>query len=323
MAIIGGAIVNTEGVFSYDKKDITVEWLVFSDDINAFTVSLYLQGLAGGDNLLINGEPAGWLQTGLPYRMGDEYSLHNIAGEVRIFDRKIIRGEGSHKLQISDNNIVLIPIAPEGIVQFRASQKFTTIEQEKKYNPLPSVDDKFSISTDVEYIEVPFERDVRTGKQITNSAGQKFNPPVTYRKAITVYTLSRTEFINPILKSRVYRNAVNSDAWYGADPGTVLMDSISPGKEKDSYWEVSYKFKYNPDGWQIYILDTGTMQKDSAGSLSAILDKEQVAVQEPVKLDGNGKALEDQTQDGVDIGPHWSFVELPFAPLDIPDFGAI
>jgi hypothetical protein len=151
----------------------------------------------------------------------------------------------------------------------------------------------------------------------------KFNPPPTYRKAVSVYSLSRTEYVNPIAKANIYRNVVNSDIFHGAAPGTVLMDSISPSKNKDGHWEVSYKFKFNPDGWQIELLDIGTMELDDDGKLRTILDAESHAIQEPVKLDGNGHALEDQSEAGVNVGPFWAYKALPFNALNIPDFSQV
>ncbi|GHT26800.1 hypothetical protein FACS18942_04910 [Planctomycetales bacterium] len=325
MAIILGIITGTTGKYTSVKRNVSVEWLLYSDNLLDFTGNIAVQGTAAGDNLILpNNESAGWLAPGKEYRMGSDYLEGCVAGEIEITDRKIIRGTGKYEIQVGDNTVGLVPLTPQGIVQYKAVQHFSTSETDnQEKNKPPANNDKFSISSDVEYKEMPFEKDVRTNAFIVNSAGQKFIPPVSYRKAVTVYSLTRTEYINPIAKSRIYRNVVNSDTWYGAAPGTVLMDSISPSKEKDGHWTVSYKFKYDPDGWEIYILDTGTMQKDSSGKLSAILDKEQAAVQEPVKLDGSGHPLDDQSSDGTDLGPFWAYKEMPFAALNIPDFSTI
>jgi hypothetical protein len=46
-------------------------------------------------------------------------------------------------------------------------------------------------------------------------------------------------------------------------------------------------------------------------------------VQEPVKLDGSGQPLTDQSAQGTDLGPFWAYQQEAFSALNIPNFAAL
>jgi hypothetical protein len=308
---------------------MSLEWIVFSDEINDFSIAIAQQGTLYDTfdeqtqqviptEMIVNGEAKGWLPPGTHYHIGNEYWLGAFAGALTVSDRKIICGTGDRKIQISEGNIEYVPVTPRGIVQWKVTQKYSTNEN-KAGQEEPSADDPFTMKMSVETEEIPFERDVLTGRLVVNSAKQFFSSPPTIKRKINVYSITRREPGNPVWKAKTYSNVVNADIWYNALPGTVLMESITCNYDGKKWSEVSYNFKEKIEGWQTMILDTGTAELDDENNLVAILNDDGTAVSEPVKLDGNGKKMEDQNDIGVDVGPFWKFAALPFGNLFLPN----
>jgi len=92
-----------------------------------------------------------------------------------------------------------------------------------------------------------------------------------------------------------YVNAVNSDTWSGAAPGTIKCQGISGSKEVEqvngsevSYWKVTTELAYRPETWTLKLWDVGYNQIKS-GKWGKILDKLNEPVSDPVAL-SNGVA---------------------------------
>lgn len=92
-----------------------------------------------------------------------------------------------------------------------------------------------------------------------------------------------------------YVNAVNSDSWCGAPPGTLKCQSISGSREVEQvnnaevpYWQVSLELAYRVEGWTLKLWDVGYNEIVS-GERKKILDKLNEPVSEPVAL-SNGSA---------------------------------
>lgn len=318
MSIIETILTNITGNFALDKKEVTLEWLVFSDNLNDFAVAIAQQGTV--ESMIVNGKAAGWLAPGKPYQLGNEQWETAFAGELSVSERKIIRGTGNYNIQIGGGTVGMVPITPSGIVQWKVTQKYSTKEN-KESEENDNTENPFTLKMSVELEEVPFERDIRTNKLILNSAKQFFNPPPTMKQKITTYSISRREYGNPVGKAKMYSNVVNSDNFYGAEAGTVLMESVTCHFDGKVWSEVSYTFKERLDGWQTYLLDTGTMEyKDE--KLVAILNDDGTAVSEPVKLNGSGEKLDNQNENGYNVGPLWKYKALPFSVLQLPNFYA-
>lgn len=167
------------------------------------------------------------------------------------------------------------------------------------FDELPN---EYSFTAEPSFVDVPFVRDVRTGQPIVNSAGQPFNPPLMRQELLLSLTVSYKQHTAPPI---ALSGTVNQAPFLGAPAGTVLLESVSGSKgETDKKWSVSRKYTFKPSGWATYVLDTGTMER-TANGLRAILDAESHAVQEPVKLDGNGHAAPNSA--GVLLGPFWGY----------------
>ncbi|GHT33125.1 hypothetical protein FACS1894214_5010 [Planctomycetales bacterium] len=290
-------LTDISGDFSLDTKSVNIEWLVESDNLFDFAVAIAVQGTVASGNMISGGKAVGWLAPGKPYQLGNDIWNTCYAESVQISNRRIIGDR----------------------VLWEASQKFSTKADEEKDGGEPSTEDKFTLKTGTEFEEAPFYRDARTNKLILNSAKQFFNPLPTAKRKIRTYSLTRREKGNPVAKSNAYSNVVNSDNFYGAGPGTVLMDSISCDFDGEA-WSVTYNIKERLDTWATFILDTGYAELDANGKPKKILDAEGTPISEPAKLDGSGHKLPTSNDTGYDIGPLWKYEQKPFSTLNIPNF---
>jgi len=173
-----------------------------------------------------------------------------------------------------------------------------------------------------------------TGKAITNSANESFDPPITKEVYDLVLRLKRNEeLFNPINAVK-YTGAINNDnfvcpADYSGTtvqypPGVVkctLLKGIPKRAATLYYHEVHYEFQFRLGeieetepgtwevlglGWKKRILDQGfrTLKKEDGewtGEYEPILDAEGNPVREPQLLDGKGEQLKEPTEDGDGI----------------------
>lgn len=178
----------------------------------------------------------------------------------------------------------------------------------------------------MEHFERIAEVDV-DGNGVLNSAGQYFDPPIQADDSRPVITMIRNEPDFPYLTMLNYHDRVNNATWNGIPAQCVKIFNISAqekiehigdeGSEIEfKYWEVTYEFHVNYDGWRKQILDQGRYELNSGGTaLVAIEDSEGRPVNDPVLLDGAGN--------GRPEGPpvyltYQVYYEVSFAPLSLP-----
>jgi hypothetical protein len=139
---------------------------------------------------------------------------------------------------------------------------------------------------------------------ILNSAGCYFDPPITIDDTRpTCHVVRNEQTYNPVYALN-YKDVVNSDDWNGFPPGTVKLALPTAELEFSAvcgyYFIVNYEFEINPEGWDLQILDQGTMElvdvpADDEGpdeqGVANIKDKNGDNVSQPVLLDGNGNQL--------------------------------
>lgn len=100
---------------------------------------------------------------------------------------------------------------------------------------------------------------------ILNSAYEPYNPPAEIDAFIPTLTFTRNE---PRFNHRYmlyYVNSVNVYPWYGWFKRTVKCADIK-GEfktkvimgEEHPYWRVSYTFHFNPETWDLFLLDHGS-----------------------------------------------------------------
>lgn len=161
------------------------------------------------------------------------------------------------------------------------------------------------ISWDSTHVMIPLERD-SGGDAITNSAGERFDPP----PEIEDYRLTLTIVKNqPLFDARLilrYQGRVNSHPWYGLDAGTVRCTKIAGSRKFENgklYWQNTYAFEIKEpkeyetslDCWAFKLLDRGFFTLDESSSpavLRVALDPTSLRpYSAPILLDGAGQRL--------------------------------
>ncbi len=154
------------------------------------------------------------------------------------------------------------------------------------------------------------------GKDVVNSAGFEFIPPVTVDLPIKTFTLNRIEYVNQNRKIDEYIHAVNSDPFWGFSPWQVWVENITASENRilngsARSWNVSYDISVNTwkYGWKTAILDAGKVEKtDSYVQGERLVEPikygNNADVTDPVALNGNGRKLVDGEE------PH--YIEFEF-----------
>jgi hypothetical protein len=149
----------------------------------------------------------------------------------------------------------------------------------------------------------PAETD-RNNKSVRNSAGCRFSNPVMDDGSRIIMPYTRNEETFPLLMAYVYWDSVNSGAFLGAEKGKMLCRSITgtrvwerwignDGRARFGYWEVTYEFAYDKDGWNAKRVDEGTLELDAGGKLVQPKDARGYPIAGPFLLDGKGKRMSD------------------------------
>lgn len=129
------------------------------------------------------------------------------------------------------------------------------------------------------------------GRSFTNSAGDPVDG-LEAESALMLLTYTNEAATNPKFTGFYkYLNACNQDTYLGCEPYTLRCTGISAEYDQAKQaWRVSVEFTHNPDGWEIVYYDAGFNEIDG-GERRAILDQRGNPVNQPVPLDGAGKAL--------------------------------
>jgi hypothetical protein len=129
------------------------------------------------------------------------------------------------------------------------------------------------------------------GRSFANSAGDPVDG-LEAEAALMVLTYANEAAVNPKFKEFYkYLNACNDDEYLGCEPYTLRCTGISAEYDQAKQaWRVSVEFTHNPDGWEIVYYDAG-FNEIVDGKRRAILDDRGNPVNQPVPLDGEGKAL--------------------------------
>lgn len=160
--------------------------------------------------------------------------------------------------------------------------------------------------------------DTTTGvtKPATASNGEVFDPPPKYLEPYATLEITRNEAIGarqPGIAIQ-YANTVNSDQFWGATAGYWRCKEIIPERQERQipggsfrfpFLRVSYSFEYNPNTWDIQLLDYGSYywqrarvdqgadgQPNNAAERIQIKTKDGQPTSAP--LNGNGYPLPDR-----------------------------
>lgn len=136
----------------------------------------------------------------------------------------------------------------------------------------------------------------RNGDPILNSAKDYFDPPISRDDSRPILGLIRNQAtFNQDLADSL-RDHVNDAPWWGAAAGKVKISNITAHRVfspeiGDYYWQATYEFAFNRDGWATKVLDQGFRQLNGAGTAQVPIFKDGVPVGSPALLDGSGHAL--------------------------------
>ena len=93
----------------------------------------------------------------------------------------------------------------------------------------------------------------------------------------------------------LYRDCVNSDAFFDAGPGMVKVSNISATRKWNPlfgwYWPVSYEFTFDANGYAKYLLNQGFRELDSDTGKLKLVTVNGVPVSEPVLLSKKGQVM--------------------------------
>jgi hypothetical protein len=172
-----------------------------------------------------------------------------------------------------------------------------TWETTVDYGPAPDAgQNPLNEPPEVSWSFAQFEREIDrdiNGRAIANSAGDPFLNQLVRDDSRPILSVTRNEaFFNAQL-AYWYRDVVNSDPFFGANPGQVKVSNISASRQFSDqigfYWKVSYEFAFNAEGWRKKVLSMGLREKKN-GKLQNILVNG-TPITEPMLLGQNGEQL--------------------------------
>lgn len=181
-------------------------------------------------------------------------------------------------------------------LHYRIEFTYDLILQEERAQLPWERQDKFtfggSVTSGPAYIH--YNQGFTTPKLIVNSAGDPLEGAEKECAEWRVQISGNRQTFN-YAQAMAYVNAVNSDTWSGAPPGTVKCQGITGTKEVEQvggqevpFWSVSVDLAYRAEGWSLKVWDVG--YNEIVGSQrKKILDKMKEPVSEPVAL-SNGVA---------------------------------
>lgn len=173
-------------------------------------------------------------------------------------------------------------------------------------------------SLDWETITEVIDKDT-TGKPIVNSAGFRFDVPLTEDRRYVVIVAQKnfSDWEEVAELGETYDRCVNSVAFQNRAIKTVKFGGVvcsEPQWENAiKFYTATFRFVVKPDGWTALVVDRGFVYKDDNGDLRNVADDDEQLSQEPVLLDGTGKKLP-AGQPGI---------TLPFELFTAKDFNAI
>lgn len=170
----------------------------------------------------------------------------------------------------------------------------TATYSSKKEDPEKDKDDPLDRAAEIEWssekVSRVMDRDL-TGKAVVNSAGEKFDPPIEVEESLPLVTITRNEDSYNYSLGLQYQDAVNSDPFFGFDPGQAKIKEIRARSqfENDQYtWKVTYAIVFKREGWQTEVLDQGYWSVNEDGDKVLIKDVDNKPLSAPALLDGNG-----------------------------------
>lgn len=156
---------------------------------------------------------------------------------------------------------------------------------------------------------------------IMNSANLPYVPPPEIDDSRPTLRIERNQASFDQSLAQKYRDAINSDSFFGFDPGTVKVQKIGASLEFEKgiyYWRTVYVFQMRPETWTLKLLDASFYEFAPADNTQwvRINDKFANPCTIPFPLDGNGHKL---PANGTPVIKSYNvYNSLPFAVLSLP-----
>ncbi len=157
------------------------------------------------------------------------------------------------------------------------------------------------------------------GNAVVNAAGDYFDPPLVRDDSRPLLAIVRNEQNFTSARAGQFKDAVNSDSWFGYAPKQVKCSNISASLEYNPicgfYYIVSYEFAINTEstGWQKEILNQGLRYLNGSTRTNVLINGAPATA--PVPLDNSGAVLPPSGTPvflAFDIYPEVSFSGLGF-----------
>jgi len=188
-------------------------------------------------------------------------------------------------------------------------------EQEENQNPLlmPVV-----ISGGFEDVQTASTVDLN-GKAIKNSAGDYFSPSPIIEKSRYVkrYSWNAANFSPSIAAN--FHNTVNRTSFDGFRSGKLRLKITGHTEAIENgiyHNKMTAEYAYDPEGWQIHILDRGLNERNGGGELVPIKKKKagQIYVSEPVLLKDGRELQIGDPEEYLDFVSHELSIFEEFLP---------
>jgi len=140
----------------------------------------------------------------------------------------------------------------------------------------------FNFNSRQEVLEVD-----RFGNMVANSIGDKFDTPPMARVNEPAFTISRSEWWNPLQKLMDFNpkyGAVNANPFWIFNARTLYLQ-IGASYHSENGWSLQYQFSFNYDTWDYSALNAGYFKKEG-GEKVRILEEtvDKKPVQKPKAL---------------------------------------
>lgn len=298
MSVVSCKLLPTGSGLTVDSKftrTYTHEWLVETNDPNLLQLQVLLQAaVIGGNNDPI---PSLWTY----YDMGgSERDTGSFLQDVKV-SRFTSRDDDRYFWKI--------------VGTWKPPEKGQSSNEPPVENPLERPVKKWIESA---HYRRKVTRDVVDDRPIANSAGDLYEDEERDdARPILVCVKNLADLDVIIAQILNYQNAVNSDVFYGAQPGYAKIDSIDSGQPLSEngidYYAVTYKIQFTdePDGWN--------RRYDNRGSQAYDIDKDTPGDPPPVKQ--RVKALNGEYMDFAYLAYDGTQLADGATPLPIPAVG--
>lgn len=285
-----------------DGDKYSIEHLVESDSVNDGPLSVAL----GAENALPHPIPKAWAS----YAIGNDVNLYVV---------------------LKDRDTKLHTYTDTGALWIVTSKWSKPGEDEEeddsRTNPLTRPT-KYRIEWS-NYTRIIREEPTGAGRKIVNSAGDAFADPLEQddQRPVLVAVRNVSSLVDILRVGIEYKNAVNTNDFYGAGKHEAKVQSITAGdlqeEEGIQFYTMTIRVEFNDESWDVKIFDQGMryfkLPGDKAAGVEPVAakDKEGTPLGAPINLQDDGTRLGAGLDAGTIDPPFETYPERDFDGLGI------